>query len=241
MAGGGINRWLRLACRLAYPRCDLVVASSERMAGELVRDYRVRRDRLLVLPNPVDQTRIRARAGRPLVTPPCRRLFVAAGRIVEQKGFDRLLDMWPHTSNDDLLVLLGDGPERQRLEQQAKRLGLGQRVRIQGWDDNPWAWYARADALLVPSRFEGMPNAALEALACGTPVIATPESGGLTDLAKQISDGHLRVVGMGEFRDALAKLPPSSSRVVRPSLLPLEYDADQVMRKLACRLAKLLP
>jgi glycosyltransferase involved in cell wall biosynthesis len=241
MAGEGMNRWLRLACRVVYPRCDLVVASSERMAAELVGDYRVRRDRLLVLPNPIDQARIRARAGRPLAMPRCRRLFVASGRLVAQKGFDRLINIWPRTSNDDVLVLLGDGPERSRLEQQAKRLGLGQRVRFQGWDDNPWAWYARADAVLVPSRFEGMPNAALEALACGTPVIATPESGGLTDLAKQITDEHLRVVGMGDFRDALAKLAPSSSRVLRPSLLPVEYDADQVMRKLACHLAKLLP
>jgi glycosyltransferase involved in cell wall biosynthesis len=236
MAGGGINRWLRLACRLAYPRCDLVIASSERLAGELSRNYGVSDDRLLVLYNPVDETLIRARAGAAVDRPACRRLFVAAGRMVEQKGFDRLIAAWTRTRPDDILVLLGDGPDRRQLEQLVTRSGLAQRVLFRGWEGNPWAWYARADAMLVPSRFEGMPNAALEALACGTPVIGTPEAGGLAELAPHVQAAGLRIAPMSSFARAVDEVPPGSRSGLGPSLLPAAFRVEIVMAALAHRL-----
>jgi glycosyltransferase involved in cell wall biosynthesis len=240
MAGGGINRWLRLACRLAYPRCDLVVASSERMAAELRRDYGVRSGRLSIVHNPIDETMIRARAGAAVSTPPCRRLFVASGRMVEQKGFDRLIAIWTRTRPDDMLVLLGDGPDRLQLEHQAAHAGLGQRVLFRGWEDNPWAWYARADAMLVPSRFEGMPNAALEALACGTPVIATPEAGGLVELTRDVPAHGLGLTASDRFAEAIAQLPRRDTTVLAPSLLPPRFRAETVARELAKHLASML-
>ena len=238
MAGGGINRWLRLACRLAYPRCDLVIASSHRMAAELEEDYHVLHERLLVLPNPVDEAHIRARAADTVDAPSCRRLFVASGRMVPQKGFDRLIAIWPQMRDDDILVLLGDGTERQRLEQQAASSGLSARVLFRGYEDNPWAWYARANALLVPSRFEGLPNAALEALACGTPVIATPESGGLAELAPAVPGNHLRIVAANDFPGAIES-SASARGSLRPSLLPSQFSAEDIVAALADRLMAL--
>jgi len=241
MAGGGINRWLRLACRLAYPRCDLMVASSERMAAELVNDYGVRRPRLMVLPNPVNETRIRERARHRPAAPPCGRLFVAAGRLVPQKGFDRLIDLWPRTRADDVLVLLGDGPERDRLRDAAFRAGVGERVLLQGYDSNPWGWYALADAFLLPSRFEGMPNAALEALACGTPVIATPEAGGLVELVPQLPARALTIRPADRLLEAILRVPHTRAAAPAPSLLPPRFRAAAVAAALAHRLTTLLP
>jgi glycosyltransferase involved in cell wall biosynthesis len=239
MAGGGINRWLRLACRLAYPRCDLVFALSDRMAAELEADFRVPRHRLLVLPNPIDEAPIRALAVDGVDLPRCRRLFVASGRMVPQKGFDRLIALWPTTRDGDVLMLLGDGPDRPVLEQQVARLGLSGRVHFLGYSNNPWALYARADALLMPSRFEGMPNAALEALACGTPVIATPEAGGLVELVPAVIPAALSVISVQEFSTAIDALCPRQSRSLRASLLPPELRADQVIKFLAERLRQL--
>lgn len=240
MAGGGINRWLRLACRLAYPRCDLVIASSERMAGELRDDYAVAQARLLVLANPVDVVRIRALAEQRPQRLRCRRLFVAAGRLVPQKGFDRLLDLWPSTDAGDHLVILGDGPERRRLAQQLAAEGIGERVRLPGFEPNPWAWYGLADAVLLPSRFEGLPNVALEALACGTPVIATPESGGIAELVPRVADGALRVLPMNAFVDAMGAIAPAGQGGLGPSLLPAGLHPDEVAARLAERMRGLL-
>ena len=242
MAGGGVNRWLRLACRLAYPSCDLVIASSERMARELRDDYAVRSKRLLVLPNPVDVDQIRAHAERRPERPRCRRLFVAAGRLVPQKGFDRLIARWPQTDAGDHLVILGEGPDRQSLKRQLTNAGLDGRVQLRGFDSNPWAWYALADAVLLPSRFEGMPNVALEALACGTPVIATPESGGIAELVPRIAEGALHVVPMDAFVDAMTALQlpgQGAPRELRPSLVPVDLYPERVATVLAARLLEL--
>ena len=241
MAGGGINRLLRLACRLAYPRCDLIVASSERMAQELRDDYAVPSRRLLVLPNPVAVAQIRARAEYRPERPRCRRLFVGAGRLVAQKGFDRLIACWPQTDPGDHLVILGDGPDRQSLQRQLDDAGLNGRVQLRGFDANPWAWYALADAVLLPSRFEGMPNVALEALACGTPVIATPESGGIAELVPRVSPGVVQVLGVADFPRALALLRPRTTDAVpAPSLLPAELRRDAVAQRLARRMLELV-
>lgn len=242
MAGGGINRWLRLACRLAYPRCDLVIASSERMAGELHGDYGVRNNRMLVLGNPVDVERIRARAEQRPRRPRCRRLFVAAGRLVPQKGFDRLIARWSETDVGDHLVILGDGPDQEVLQRQLAEADLSARVRLAGFDANPWGWYALADAVLLPSRFEGMPNVALEALACGTPVIATPESGGIAELVGRVPQGALRVLEMDGFVGAIRRLEPvgqGAATDLRPSLLPSDLHPDRVAVTLAERMLAL--
>jgi glycosyltransferase involved in cell wall biosynthesis len=239
MAGGGINRWLRLACRFAYPRCDLVVASSQRMARELRDDYGVPNARLLVLPNPVDVALIRTRAERRPQRPRCRRLFVAAGRLVPQKGFDRLIACWPRTDVGDHLVILGDGPDQEALQRQLVETGLEGRVQLLGFDPNPWAWYALADAVLLPSRFEGMPNVALEALACGTPVIATPESGGIIELVPRVPEGALRIMPMESFAEAIRAVEPAGQARPggpRSSLLPPELHPDRVAASLAERL-----
>jgi glycosyltransferase involved in cell wall biosynthesis len=243
MAGGGINRWLRLACRLAYPRCDLVIASSERMAAELRDDYGVRNARLLVLPNPVAVSLIRAQARRQPDRPRCRRLFVAAGRLVPQKGFDRLIECWSRTGPGDHLVILGDGPDRESLQRQLAQTRLEDRVKLPGFDPNPWAWYALADAVLLPSRFEGMPNVALEALACGTRVIATPESGGIAELVPRVPDDALRILPIQSFTDAIHDVEPlqhGSPRALRPSMLPLDLSLDRVASTLAARLLELI-
>lgn len=249
-AGGGLARWMRLA----YARCDLIIASSRRMAEELEAHYRVRRDRLLLLPNPVDVTALRRHAhatpaptlpdlalGRSSPQARVDRLFVASGRLVRQKGFDRLLACWPQMMAQDHLVVLGDGPDRADLGHQARELDIAGRVHFTGFVDNPWAWYARADAVLLASRFEGMPNVALEALACGTPVIATAESGGIRELAKQSAPGDVRVLPMGaNFVAALREAPARGAEGPAESRLPPAHALDAVAVELAQQLTKLI-
>jgi glycosyltransferase involved in cell wall biosynthesis len=245
--GPGMARWMRLV----YARCDLVIASSSRMAGELRERYLVPADRLVLLNNPVDVTALRRQAQ---ATPepalaglsPCkpsasRGLYVASGRLVRQKGFDRLLECWPAMSADDQLVVLGEGPERVGLMRQAEALDIAECVHFPGFVPNPWAWYARADAVLLASRFEGMPNVALEALACGAPVIATPECGGIRELAARSSPDHVRVVPMGrDFISAMRATRARNAQDPTESRLPAIYAAETVSAELARHLIALV-
>ncbi|WP_058553686.1 glycosyltransferase [Thiohalocapsa sp. ML1] len=245
-AGAGLSRWMRFA----YGRCDLVIASSRRMAEELRAHYRVCERRLMLLPNPVDVSALRRHArAQPLPAPGgltddvCvgeARCFVASGRLVPQKGFDRLLACWPHMHPGDRLIVLGDGPGREGLMRQAEALGVAGRVHFAGFVDNPWAWYARADAVLLASRFEGMPNVALEALACGAPVIATPESGGIGELADEAAPGDVAVVPMGEpYIAAMQAVSVRHACGPSASRLPSVHAMEVVAAALATRLKAL--
>ena len=221
---------MRHACRLLYPTADLVLCQHRGMAEEMTGHFGVAPERTAVLPNPVDSAHLRARP--PDREPGPGRRFVAAGRLAPEKGFDRLIDLFAAAGPDDRLCLFGDGPERSMLEDRARAHGLAGRVRFAGFEPVPWPFYAGADAMLVSSRWEGLPNVALEALACGTPVIATPESGGIAEVAAAAPPGAVTIAAWGdEFRSALKQVAPSPADAMRPSLLPERYERDRVIER----------
>ncbi|MEW5801286.1 MAG: glycosyltransferase [bacterium] len=106
-------------------------------------------------------------------------LFV--GNLVEVKGVDRLLSAWQilvHELKPSFgieLLIIGEGPKRQKLEKQAKDAGIAGSVRFAGGKPHREIchWMRSAYCLCLPSRSEGMPNVVLEALACGIPVVAS--------------------------------------------------------------------
>lgn len=102
---------------------------------------------------------------------------VSAGRLNEQKGFHLLIDAIAELKQKMperrmQLAILGDGPWRQKLEDQIHRLDLSERVQLPGFVENAAAWYRSADLFVFPSLIEGMPNVLLEAMALGVPVVA---------------------------------------------------------------------
>ena len=223
---------MRLGYRLLYPTADLVLCQHRAMAKEMTTHFGVAAERVAVLPNPVDSARLRALV--PEREPGPGRRFVAAGSLTHQKGFDRLIDVFATVGADDRLWLFGDGPDRAALEDRARACGAADRIRFAGFQSVPWPFFAGADAMLVPSRWEGLPNVALEALACGTKVIATPESGGIAEVAAAAPAGAVTVAAWGDdFRDALTKVIPSPVDAPRPSLLPGHYERDRVIERFA--------
>ena len=103
-----------------------------------------------------------------------RKTLLSVGHLIERKGHDLIIRALEHLPEVDLIIA-GDGPERARLERLVAKFGLGERVRFAGVVDHrdlP-ALYSAADALVLASSREGWPNVLLEALACGTPVIAS--------------------------------------------------------------------
>jgi starch synthase (maltosyl-transferring) len=156
--------------------------------SQSVRDFSLKRgglpiEKLLVIPNGVDVERFAAAAPAPparLGIAPSRRAIVSVGRLDVQKGIDWLLEAMPRAfaelAEHDLVVV-GEGPERARLEALAERLGIAQRVHFLGFRQDVPEILAAGDLLVLPSRWEGMPNAVLEAMAAGRAVVATDVEG----------------------------------------------------------------
>ncbi|PJE99613.1 glycosyl transferase family 1 [Streptomyces carminius] len=182
------RRWERLAARWADR--VLCVSEDERRRGAATGV----RARWAVVPNGVDTERFHpadgpagdvraaARAVLPGLDglPPDAPLVVCVGRLCRQKGQDVLLRAWPEVAArvpGARLVLVGDGPARRALGAAAPG-----GVLFAGAAADPAPWYAAADAVVLPSRWEGMALVPLEAMACGRPVVVTDVAGAAESL-----------------------------------------------------------
>ena len=177
--------------RKFYKRHDLLVCQSYAMQVDLMDCFNFPSDRSVIINNPLDVEYVRKMASAtfvPLGLSSARIKLVAVGRLANVKGFDLLIDAIAMLNNPDIhLCILGEGRLSDELKQQALVRGVENQVEFVGFQDNPYAWLAEADAFVLSSRFEGFPNVVLEALACGTPVIATPAPGGVHEILENIS------------------------------------------------------
>jgi glycosyltransferase involved in cell wall biosynthesis len=145
-------------------------------------------DRIVRMASGVDAERYRPGPSAVEADLPPRPRVVFTGRLHPQKNLDVLLDAWPEVARRTRasLVLVGDGPERERLRGKAEALGIGGRVRFVGAMADAAEHLRAADAFVLPSVAEGMSNSLLEAMATGLPCLASA-IGGNTDL---IDDGR---------------------------------------------------
>jgi glycosyltransferase involved in cell wall biosynthesis len=223
---------MRIGYFLLYRFANRVFCTSNLMKREFQNNYHVSTNLITILPNPVDETYIRNMCKISNKLRSKEVLFVAAGRLVHQKGFDSLLFWFSRLNNQSAeLCILGDGPLKSDLEQLARNLKIHKRVLFLGYSENPWTWLASADAFLLPSRWEGMSNVALESLCCGTPVIATKESGGISELSKDSLLGAVIVANSEEdFITAMNLIKKNTeTKFPRKSLLPDAYRINNVV------------
>jgi glycosyltransferase involved in cell wall biosynthesis len=230
---GRCPRLVAWAYRTLYPRADLLFCQHRQTERELRERFAVAAAKIASLPNPVPVARLREAAATPQRFPGPGPRFVAAGRLHRQKGFDRLIGLFAQLPPSSHLAIYGEGSERARLAALLNELGLGERVTLAPFTKSLPAALAGADACLIPSRWEGLPNVALESLACGTPVIATPEAGGIAELAETAAPGAVTVAALSEagacdFLDAMRRCTARRLTTPAASLLPDRYEVDKV-------------
>jgi len=219
---------LRFAYLCLYRHADRIVCQSRRIADELQNDFGVSRRQVDHLPNPVDLDFIRREAIPPIRPPGPGPHFVACGSLTYQKGFDRLIEWFRLVPPPATLWIIGGGPDKQMLQNMIRDRRMLDRVDLLGYIDKPWQYFAAADAFLLPSRWEGMPNVALEALACGTRVIGTPEAGGLVELADEVAGGAVCIAPEPDFVASIQRATRRTDSGLKPSLLPAAHAAENV-------------
>lgn len=207
-----LKTWREIrAIRTAYRRMDGLTAVSRALAEDLIDVFGVGAVPLAVLNNPIVpddlETRARAPCAHPWLSdagPDSRApVILALGGLRQVKDFPTLLRAFAQLERPgDRLLILGEGKERPALERLASRLGIAERLDLHGFVSDPYPFLARTSALALSSRREGLPNALVEALALGTPVVATDCTGGVRALLQEGRLGPLVPVGDA---DALAQ------------------------------------
>jgi L-malate glycosyltransferase len=189
--------------RAAYRLAHAVVANSAAAAAQLVREG-VPARKVRLIPNGVDT----ARFGVTVRARPIRRVVMVANLRAE-KGHDVLIDAAPQILSvrpETEFVLAGDGREREALAARAQSRGVADRIRFLGPCQDVPDVLAGADLFVLPSRSEALPNAVIEAMAAGLPVVASAV-GGIPELITQDATGVLVPAGdAGRLANAVIDL-----------------------------------
>ncbi len=222
LAGRIRGKLFRLGERVLVPllaRFSDVQVHAESMFPKLLRSWGVDGRKLRVILNAVDTNRFR----------PCKKVaskkrfvVVTVRRLVKKNSVETLLRAMPEVIRklDAELLVVGDGPERERLQNLARKLGISGRVKFVGWVPNTEVpdYLALADVVVIPSIAEASSISMLEAMAMGKPVVASSLPG-ISDVAE---DGY----------DAIL-VPPLSPDKIAEAILDLAND-----RALASRIGK---
>lgn len=154
--------------------------------------------------------------------------LVFVGRLSWEKRVDVILKGIAQTKSIWKLIIIGTGDEKEKLEELTEELELGERVTFVGWQERPWDEAKKASALVLASEYEAYPMVAIEALACGIPVVSTPVDG-VIELIKPGENGFLfskdKPEELGAVLDYMAsgELPQIDSRTCKESVRRFEW------------------
>jgi glycosyltransferase involved in cell wall biosynthesis len=185
--------------RLTYPRADQVIAVSEGVRDDLMANFGVHGAKIRVIYNPIDTDRICEKA---LEAPKARvpqPYIVSAGRLVPSKNFPLLIESYRSSGIEENLVILGEGEERRELEGLVTSLGLNGRVILPGHMQNPYPIIVAARLFVSSSNLEGFPNALIEAMALGCPVVATDCDTGPLEILSRKMQARCTEVTLAEY------------------------------------------
>jgi glycosyltransferase involved in cell wall biosynthesis len=193
-------RILPMLYRLVLPFADAIVAVSAGVADDLAKRVPLSRDVVSVVYNGVITAEFDERVSEQIRHPwfaDGKPVILGMGRMVPQKDFVTLIRAFAAVERkcNGRLMILGNGPMQNELEQLVKSLGLLGRVEFPGYIDNPLPYLRHADLFVLSSRFEGFGNVIAEALACGTPVVSTDCPHGPAEILADGRYGDLVPVG----------------------------------------------
>jgi glycosyltransferase involved in cell wall biosynthesis len=196
------RRDLRVHCnkgvnQYVYRSADRVLVVSQEIKETIQQHFSLKESKILFLKNGIvfeDDLLEPIDLGKEFSVSGSMFKLIAVGRLVSLKKFDMLIRAVKEVVNrglDDLVVLIaGEGEERTRLEQLIQDFGLGDRVRLLGLRHDVMALMKASDIFVMPSRYEGVSLAMIEAMACGLPIIAS-DARGLKDCITDEQNGLL--------------------------------------------------
>ncbi len=216
---GFIGDLLRaLGMRLFYRKADAIIVNSMAMIKELQERLQINKEKIKVIYNPVDIEKIELMSKEKVNHPWFREgipVIIAIGRLTAQKGFNYLIDALRILADRGVncrLCIIGEGEDREKLQDQAVRLGIQERVAFLGFQNNPYKYLSRASVFVLSSLYEGFPNALLEAMALGVPSVASRCPTGPEEL---ITDGVNGIL-----------VPPADSKALAEAIERLILNED---------------
>lgn len=221
---------LRLqAMRWLYPHSDKIIVLTGTMKKQLSSVLKLPASQMEVIGNPLSVERITQQLedqAEQLRSQQHAPFWLAVGRLVAQKDFNTLIEaaaLLRDRNTPIRFVILGDGPLRQQLQDRIYQLHLEDWVVLAGFTANPYPWFAKASGYVLTSRWEGYPNALLEALYFNLPIVATHYDDSVSELLENPYRARHRLVPVGNpasLADAIHSLAAAPLRETETSAPP---------------------
>jgi len=168
---------------LGYRYNDLVICQTDKMKNELEKYLHVAKKwKRVVIQNPVDLNKIAQLSYEKITLPFESEFIVTAGRLIQLKGFDILIEAFSKITKKYKklnLIILGEGEEKNNLQSQIKRHELSNRIKLLGHVNNPIPYFKAAKVCVVSSLVEGFPNVLLQMMSQNSRVVSTTCAGGI--------------------------------------------------------------
>ncbi len=197
------SRAVKWMVKMFYPKADAIIAICESVKDNLVDHRFAKREQVSVIFNPVvNQHLIEGMKadvedkffldGVPVI--------ISSGRLAPVKNFSLLIQSFYKLSQkqDARLIIIGEGEERLKLESMISALGLNDKVKLPGMKPNPYPYLKKSSVYVLTSLFEGLPNALIEAMACGLQLISVDCPGGSAEVLMNGKLGQLVPVNNAE-------------------------------------------
>lgn len=239
-----------------YRFADVLVANSQGVADDIIELASIDSSRVRVIynPKPIEEIREDSKklTGHDWLDKKDLPVVVGVGRLREQKNFPLLIRAFARAVKNmpARLVIVGGGRDEQALRSLASELSIEDSVLFTGYQDNPFAYMAKGDVYVLSSLWEGMPNALMEAMVCGVPVVAADCKSGPrellapgTDHAKRLEEGVeyaqfgilTAVRDEDALADALQKILTDETMRTRYATASFErareFDSNSIMRQ----------
>ncbi|WP_423149740.1 glycosyltransferase [Rubrolithibacter danxiaensis] len=171
--------------KISYNRFHTIICQSKEIKDSLLKTYSMSPQKMVIIPNPVLPS-----GNEKNCKNKSEKRIVMVGRLAKQKGHERFLDIFKQLPDNYKLTIAGDGPLRSVIEEKIKNLQISSRVTMLGLVSGVTNIVAKHEVFALPSFFEGFPNAVVESLSVGTPVVAF-NVGGITEIIKNDFNGYI--------------------------------------------------
>ena len=228
-------RWL-------YPKADKLIVSCNGLREHFVKEWSLQENLVHAIYNPIDIKRINLLSIEPVINQlkPIQTEYtmIAAGRLTRQKNYFDMLEVLKRVRQEipAKLIILGEGPEREQIEQKISELDLNDHVWLPGFVPNPWAWMKQADIYVSTSYYEGFHLTIAEAMACGTVPVVTDCDFGPREIINDGVNGRLLPVGdVNTMTDTIIKLLENENQRKRMSeeafIRAYDFDTSKIIKQ----------
>ncbi|AVQ18144.1 MULTISPECIES: glycosyltransferase [Fusobacterium] len=222
LSSQNFNLIKKLLLKRAYKNFNKIITQSKDMTQDLLQNINICKNKIVEINNPIDLEKIESLSNEKIEIELKKdnKNLLCVGRLAKQKGFDVIINIISLLKNKNIkLYILGEGEERKNLEKLIQEKQLEKQVFLLGRKKNPYIYMKKADLFILSSRYEGFPNALIEANACGLYAICNNCPGGVNEIIEENINGNiinfedmeatknliLEKVNLGKNRDKIVK------------------------------------